>query len=322
MLRKLFLRAGLSQKHVEKLTLYVLIGTIVGLRLGHCLFYDPKYYLSNPLEILKIWEGGLASHGAAIGILISIYLFARKFKMSYLWVLDRIVIVALVVAPFIRIGNLMNSEIIGDNTGASHAFLFVNGVDQKFADRYPEHIEKTIFKKAHKDTIVENIIYTELELDIYFKRRTVPQDEIKSFVYRALVDKVEDKAKLKENVKFFTPRPEITIRSRSGYHIASMKIYAIPRHPSQLYESLAYVGMLIILLLYYNKQDGKIREGALFGSFLIMLFTFRFLVEFLKEVQEDFEKDLYFNMGQLLSIPFIILGIVIVVRSRIKNKIN
>jgi len=203
---------------VEQLTVYMIMGTVIGARLGHCLFYNPEYYLSNPLEILKVWKGGLASHGAAIGIITSLYFFAKKKKVTPLWILDRIVIVVASAGFFIRLGNLFNSEIIGKPSEVAWAFIF---------------------------TRVDNI----------------------------------------------------------------------PRHPTQLYESIAYLIIFIILLFVYKRKHDKLNDGLLFGLFLVLIFTFRFFVEFFKEIQSGFEAGMVLDMGQLLSIPFIILGIFFIARS-------
>ena len=208
---------------IEQLTVYMILGTVIGARLGHCLFYNPDFYLSNPLEILKVWKGGLASHGAAIGIITSLYFFAKKKKVTALWILDRIVIVVASAGFFIRLGNLFNSEIIGKPAEVPWAFIF---------------------------TRVDNI----------------------------------------------------------------------PRHPAQLYESIANFIIFLILLLVYKKKQGKLNDGLLFGMFLVLIFTFRFFVEFLKEVQSNFEAGMILDMGQLLSIPFVILGIIFIVRSFKKSK--
>jgi len=208
---------------IEQLTVYMILGTVIGARLGHCLFYNPDFYLSNPLEILKVWKGGLASHGAAIGIITSLYFFAKKKKVTVLWILDRIVIVVASAGFFIRLGNLFNSEIIGKPAEVPWAFIF---------------------------TRVDNI----------------------------------------------------------------------PRHPAQLYESIANFIIFLILLFVYKKKQGKLNDGLLFGLFLVLIFTFRFFVEFLKEVQSNFEAGMILDMGQLLSIPFVILGIIFIVRSFKKSK--
>jgi phosphatidylglycerol---prolipoprotein diacylglyceryl transferase len=208
---------------VEQVAVYMILGTVIGARLGHCLFYNPEYYLSNPLEILMVWKGGLASHGAAIGILISIYIYAKKKKESFIALLDKIVILVALGGSFIRLGNLFNSEIIGKPANLPWAFIF---------------------------TSVDNV----------------------------------------------------------------------PRHPTQIYESLAYLIIFLILIFIYKKKSGKLNNGFIFGLFLILLFAFRFFVEFLKENQSPFEAGMILNMGQILSIPFVIIGIVIIFMASRKKK--
>jgi prolipoprotein diacylglyceryl transferase len=215
---RFFRKEKLPEALLDKLSMYMLIATVVGARLGHVFFYEPASYLAHPLDIFKIWEGGLASHGAAIGILIALYLFARISKQSYLWTLDRIVIVVALSGFFIRTGNLMNSEIYGKVTELPWGFIF----------------EKT------GETL--------------------------------------------------------------------------PKHPTQIYEALSYLAIFFYLLWYYYHKDGKPREGYLFGIFLITLFSVRFLIEFVKEPQVNFESTMLLNMGQLLSVPFIIAGFWILFR--------
>ena len=117
-------RLGKDEKFMDSLLIYMLLGAIIGARLGHCFFYEPDYYLRNPIKILYTWEGGLASHGGAIGILFSLWLFSRKYKVKWLWIVDRISGVTALGGFFIRMGNLMNSEIIGTQTSVPWAFIF------------------------------------------------------------------------------------------------------------------------------------------------------------------------------------------------------
>lgn len=213
-----FKKEGLNEELLDKLAIYMVLGTVLGARLGHCLFYEPEYYLANPIEILKVWKGGLASHGAVVGILLSLYLFRQKHMLqrSYLWLVDRIVIPVALAAVFIRSGNLMNSEIIGAATDVPWAFVFT-GVDD------------------------------------------------------------------------------------------------IARHPTQIYEALSYLLIFIGLFLTFKIKKHNVKEGSLFAWFLISIFTARFIIEFYKEVQVDFEQTMALNMGQLLSIPIVILGIALLV---------
>lgn len=210
---------------LDKLAMYMIISTVIGARLGHCLFYEPDYYLNNPIEILYIWHGGLASHGAAVGIIFALFLFSKYQKPDFWWTIDRIVIVVALAGFFIRMGNLMNSEIYGHQTTMPWGFVF-----------------------------------------------------------------------LRDNQE-------------------------IPRHPTQIYEALSYLILFFVLRWYYYKKDGLPNNGFLFGVFLIVLFSIRFIVEFLKVEQVNFEKGMLLNMGQLLSIPFIIAGIVIVYLSN-QNKLQ
>ncbi len=211
-MNRIFKNENLPEASLDRLTIYMAVGVIAGARLGHCLFYEPGYYLSHPGEILKIWHGGLASHGAAIGILIAIWLFVRKEKKDYAWALDRIAIVVALAGFFIRIGNLMNSEIYGVETTLPWGFVFL----------------------------------------------------------------------------------------RNGENA--------PKHPTQIYEALAYLLIFILLYRLYWRKKGEHFQGTLISLAMILIFTARFFLEFLKEVQVDFEQGMALNMGQILSIPFVIAG--------------
>lgn len=207
-----FKKEGKSEELLNTAFILFVVGTIIGARLGHCLFYEPGFYLSHPLEILYIWKGGLASHGGTIGIFICMVIFVNKYKkdINFLWLADRLSIAISFGVPFIRIGNFFNSEIIGRPS--------------------------------------------DLPWAVIFKR----------------VDNV-------------------------------------PRHPAQLYEALSYWLVCILLLISYKKLKDK--PGKLIGYMFIGIFTARFFIEFLKEDQTAFEKGMILNMGQLLSIPFVALGI-------------
>ncbi|MGE5423960.1 MAG: prolipoprotein diacylglyceryl transferase [Syntrophothermus sp.] len=145
-LSRIFKKEGIAQSVLDQLTTYMVVGTVIGARLGHCLFYEPGYYLSHPIEILKIWEGGLASHGAAIGIILTIILFSRVKKLSFLWVMDRLVIVVALAGMLIRLGNLMNSEIFGHVTSLPWGFYFVRatGPGEALVPRHPTQIYEAL----------------------------------------------------------------------------------------------------------------------------------------------------------------------------------
>lgn len=221
----------ISEKIFEPLFLYCFIGILLGARLGHCLFYDPEYYMANPLEIflpIKFLDGGgwkftgyagLASHGGTIGLIIALWLYCRKTKMNYMDVLDMIAVATPITACWIRLANLMNSEIIGMPTEVPWAFIFT-------------------------------------------------------------------------------------------------RVDLLPRHPAQLYEALAYLALFFIMIFLYKKYDKKFHRGFYFGFCLVFIFVFRFFIEFIKEDQVDFEADMMLNMGQWLSIPFIILGLISIFMGR------
>ncbi len=219
---RIFHEEKLPLSLLDRLALYLVIGIIVGARLGHVLFYDWPYYREHPGEIIKVWQGGLASHGGALGILLALGIFVWRYRstyprLSWIWLLDRLVIPTALGGALIRLGNLMNSEIIGKPTNVSWAFIF-------------------------------------------------------------------------------------------------RRVDNIPRHPTQLYEALTYLVIFGILWwLYHRKGWGRV-SGKMLGSFLVMVFGARFVIEFFKVPQEGFVHHLPINMGQLLSIPFIFVGLYLWIR--------
>lgn len=211
--RRIFLEEGKAEDDLSSLLFHIMAGTIIGARLGHCLFYEPAYYLSNPIEILKVWKGGLASHGGSLGVAIAIWLYTKKHPdQPYLWLTDRLTLGVAFTAACIRIGNFFNSEIIGKPSELPWAIIF-------------------------------------------------------------------------------------------------SKIDSVPRHPAMLYESLAYLTIFIVLLVSQKKKIPHLVPGRQVGILLLGAFTARFFIEFVKENQVAFESGMTLNMGQLLSIPFIIIGI-------------
>ena len=243
--RKLYRHQGISADKFDPLFLYCFLGILIGARLGHCLFYEPDYYLGSiqgviemflPVKILPdgSWKyhgyAGLASHGGAIGCLIGMLIYAKRNRVRFLTVLDNVCIATPMTACCIRLGNLMNSEIIGRPTDVSWAFLFHTN-----------------------DAMVNGVI--------------------------------------------------------------------VPRHPAQLYEALAYLLIFVLLVTVYwmrsrtSVQNARVGTGLYFGLCLTLIFTFRFFIEFIKKEQVDFEKGMMLDMGQLLSIPFVLVGLYFVIRS-------
>ncbi len=217
--QKFYKDANLDPMEVDKLTIYTVVGAIIGARFGHVLFYEPVYYFHNPSEILKVWHGGLASHGGVIGIVISTFLYSKKYKRPYLWVLDRIVVPSALTGSLIRLGNLMNSEIYGHKTSLPWGFVFQQNGE------------------------------------------------------------------------------------------------VVPKHPTQIYESLAYLIIFVFLYLLYRKAKGKIHRGFLVGWFLVTVFGFRFFIEFIKNNQVAREANMTLNTGQWLSIPLVIFGVLLIIAS-------
>lgn len=230
-MNRIYKTEGRTEKALDTLTLYIILGTIIGARLGHCLFYGPWFdeynaqgllinegYLSHPINILKVYEGGLASHGGAIGIIVAMLLYCRKEKENLLWLFDRLVVVVPMAAMFIRLGNLINSEIIGTVTHVPWAFIFVREDNQ-------------------------------------------------------------------------------------------------PRHPAQLYEALYCLFLFVLMYRLWKNKRNNFGPGFMFGLLCVLLFVERFFDEMLKENQVAFEGALPINMGQILSLPFIAIGVFMIWRS-------
>ena len=227
---KIFKHDKAPEGWVDKIFIYTIIATVIGALLGHCLFYGWDYYSQHPIEILKIWEGGLASPGGAIGIIIAILIYSKKVThKNPLWAFDRLVIPTALVGALIRMGNLMNHEIYGHPTHLPWGFRFI-----------------------------ENI---------------------------------------------------------TAWRQGMEPIFSAPSHPTQIYEALCYFIIFLLLMYMYWKKNAGQRQGLIFGVFLVGVFFSRFCIEFLKNNQEEFEENMILNMGQLLSIPFVIFGIYLIIRA-------
>lgn len=226
LLTYIFKKEGESEELLDSLLLHMALGTVIGARLGHVVFYNPGYYIDNPLQIINLPDGGLASHGAAIGIAIALWLWSRKVGKPTLWVMDRMAPAIALGGFFIRMGNLLNSELVGKAADVPWAFRFMRNADTQ------------------------------------------------------------------------------------------------PRHPVQLYESLAYLSVFFILWWGYKQGWGKIR-GKLTGWFFVLTFTARFILEFFKENQIALEDQIPLHMGQILSVPIILIGVYLIYTSNKKaNNLN
>ena len=240
-----FKHEGLPPRTVESGFMWIVLGTFIGARVGHCLFYEPEVYIPEPWRIITdIRDGGMASHGATIGIILGIFFFVRRNYLPFIWGLDRIAIVAPLSGAIIRLGNLFNSEIVGYPTDSPLGFKFIYHDARRAWMEYSGN---------------------------------VPQE---------IIDMIP------------------------------------ARHPAQLYEALCYfLTFGILMWLYWRKDLGRRRPGLLFGVAMIGIFLTRFFIEFLKERQVDFEMGMALDMGQLLSLPFIIIGIFMIVRSLIRPEV-
>ena len=301
-------------EEVERLTMYMVISTIVGARIGHCLFYDPVYYLSNPLKILFIWEGGLASHGAAIAIILGMVLYSRKVGEKFFWVMDRIVIVVCLAGAFIRTGNFMNSEILGLPTETKNGVIFAKSVNDILSYRFDGRVDEISFHSREGEindngvpiTIrlkyVDNLVVDEEYENNYY------ESNVKSFMlgYDGIKKHIYEEQGVDLDYKLF--------KNKNIYY-AEIYTIGIPRHPAQMYEAL-YCFLLFVSLLsvwYFKRQT--LNDGFIFSIFMIVLWTLRIFDELLKENQVAWEDDIPFNMGQWLSVPMIILGIYIFIKT-------
>jgi len=310
LLTRIFKAEGKPLKDIESITMYMLVATVLGARLGHCLFYEPEYYLSHPLEILMVWKGGLASHGAAVGILTAIYLYSRKRPdQSYLWVLDRVAIMVALAGALIRTGNLMNSEIIGKPTNVPWAVEFVHGSREAIEDSFETILNRLDIAKANNDTMIDGQTLSELRYHFVFEPYKFSPESVPVFLESHLPTVLNRYEDAQDNVLLITNllKPEVKVNEQGQVEVWA-SIYAIPRHAAQVYEAISTFILFLLLLSIWAKYKSSLPEGRLFGLFMFVLFTLRFSYEFLKKNQVEFENNLPFNMGQMLSIPMLLIG--------------
>ena len=301
----IYRKEGKPETDVDVLTLYMVVATLVGARLGHVLFYEPRRYLSDPLDILKIWEGGLASHGAALAILFALWLYSRKKKrdQSYLQVVDRIVIVVALTGALIRLGNFFNSEIIGIPTHSKSGVVFARGVTAGLEQS--GRVSDVSFVKVDSSLNENGFVPVKMLVDF---RET--EASASGQMYSTL-DRLSAYQSAREHIDMTSDFiPKVFANDNLGYS-AVVFMYMIPRHPAQLYESVACLLLFLLLFAIWRKRRESTPPGQLLGIFLIVCFGLRFFFEFLKESQVPFEDTMVLNMGQLLSIPLVLAGIVI-----------
>ena len=327
----IFRKEKKSERDVETLTIFMVIATIIGARLGHVLFYEPEKYLPNPIDIFKIWEGGLASHGAAIGIILALYMYSnyyinisfKKFTwkrkkregQSVLWILDRIVIVVALTGCLIRLGNFINSEIIGKPTDSDYGVVFARqSIDNLLALNEIDDVE--VVKSDKGDTTK----YVPLTFILYLTESNAEEKDIRLFLENNMASRIS-RGYASDHV--VVPGPlDYTLEQDKGVYVAKIEALGISRYPAQLYESFTCILLFAFLFFLWNRKKEKTPEGQLFGLFLILLFGMRFFHEILKENQVAFENDIPLNMGQWLSIPLVIVGVIILLRSSRKAEVT
>ena len=307
---RIFKAEGKPEKDVERITGYMVLATIIGARLGHCLFYDPGRYLSDPIQILKIWEGGLASHGGALGILVAIYLFCRKYNYRYLWILDRLVIVVALTGAMIRTGNLFNSEMEGTLTNSNTGIIYARATVDVL--NYSPDVDDVWFEKGGEMESAEAGI---VPITIFLEYRRGYKFELKdkNYIENQVKNTLDRYSESAEHVDFGDGPLIYKNYQKDGKEIVEISALGKVRHAAQLYEALYCVVLMIVLYWLWSKRREVLPEGFNFALFMIVLWSLRFVDEFFKMNQVDFEENMTLNMGQILSIPLTVAGIVLMI---------
>ncbi len=344
----LYRKEGKPEKDVETLTIYMVISTIIGARLGHVLFYEPDKYLANPIDILKIWEGGLASHGAAFGILFALWLYtkydvkvkffwlikgligipvggsAQKVKrpnQNYLQVVDRIVIVVALTGCLIRMGNFMNSEIYGLPTKSNYGVVFAKNVEQVLINNSSPIEELQLVKDETRGANEQGYVPINIKLEFKNQPEILNEESLSRYLTGRFKEIVDNYTYVNEHVVIPGEEVKFTLTKQpDGHFTASVVAFGIARHPSQLYESMTSLALFVLLFILWNRKKVNTPDGLLLGLFLIILFGLRYVHELFKENQVAFEDSMSLNMGQILSIPLVIAGFVILFRALASNK--
>lgn len=333
---KIFKKEGKDPLNVDTLTVHMVLATIIGARLGHLVFYEPERFLADPLMFFKTWEGGLASHGAAFGILAALFLYSNyfvdaswspfRFKFrkkkrkgqSWLWIVDRIVITVALATVFIRMGNFVNSEIIGKPTGSDYGVVFARIAEEIIEDADLGVKSAEASKVDSEERLEPGVVPVDLTIIFENKQlsepdaRRIAETRIKRILtgYSSILEHYKEPDRpLNYEFKLIDRQPTIIVHT-----------WGIVRHPAQLYESATLLVLFLILLGIWMKYKEKTPEGLLLGIFLVWAFAWRWFHETFKENQVAFEEGMTYNMGQLLSIPLFTLGVIILVRVYIKSR--
>jgi phosphatidylglycerol---prolipoprotein diacylglyceryl transferase len=338
-----------SVKDLDALVLHIMLGTVIGARLGHVLFYDFAYYSRHLLEIFLPFVftpnfkftgySGLASHGAAIGILIAIYIYVnyvitlrffppklmikkqRRVGQSYLWVADRMMIVVALAGCLIRIGNFMNSEIMGQPTYNQEGVLFARHFTHRLQESSKAIDKVTIANsntKAPHDAKYQPIVVT-----ISFKDAGFEERVIRNFLEHNIKHLLTDDPHIAEHVCEARNSPlQYTLsKNRKGTSIAHITTLGIPRHPAQLYEAFSCLVLFLLLFYQWKIKQSRLRPGSIFGLFLTIVFGLRTVYEFFKESNIVCETILGpLRTPQILSFPLVIIGVILLLHSMHKKE--
>jgi prolipoprotein diacylglyceryltransferase len=312
-----FKKENVNPKLMDSLVYWMVGATIIGARLGHVFFYDWGYYKNHLGEILMVWKGGLASHGAAISIVLAMIWWSQRIAKKHpIWTLDRIVIVVALAGGFIRMGNWFNSEIYGAPANSSVETVFVEAGRASIERGYGENIRSLTFDETGTVFTTDSLNYPVLEAQFRFIGLNENQtgEYVNNYLARIL------NATSKDNANILSyPDATAKVYTDENGAFASINVLGVPRYPTQLFEAAAYWLIFVILAFLYLKTNAKNRRGFIFGAFLIGVFGFRFFVEYYKEIQVSFETSMSLNMGQWLSIPLVISGFYLMLTSKEHN---
>ncbi len=311
-MKKVFVKEGVNLSILDALLSTMVVATVVGARLGHVFFYDWGYYREHVAEIFMPWKGGLASHGAAVSIVLAMLWFGQKYLKpigkSSLWMLDRVVITVALAGAFIRLGNFTNSEIYGQPQNSALETVFVRNITDYVERYFARDVAEVQYVATGNHLQTDSLKLPEYELR-FTPTANASLDGVQSMVELYLEPLVNRQTT--DNRHLYLPQDQL-VREEGGAYV--LTAYGIPRAPSQLYEALAYA-LIYVLLLVLFQRGAAAREGQIFGVFLTAVFGFRFVIEFIKANQKDFESGMDWNMGQWLSIPLVVAGLFFLVRS-------
>jgi phosphatidylglycerol:prolipoprotein diacylglycerol transferase len=298
------------------LLIYLVVGVVVGARLFHCLFYDPAYYLSHPLEILQVWKGGLASHGGALGIVIVTFVFSRQHpEHRFLWLLDRIAIVAALFGVLVRLGNFVNSEVIGKETGGPYGVVFARPIHEAVANSSPGVNGVEIMRDGN----VEGDGTVPLKLRVSLGSSLTPPDSVRHILINRVAPGLGSDLAAQQQLRPGETSLSFSLSRAGTNYAAETRLRAISRHPVQLYEAVAYFGVFLVLFGLWHRDWKSLADGTLLGLFFVTLFSARFFLEDFKEPIPGLDADLPLRMGQLASLPFVVAGAILLWGTRRKS---